>query len=51
MKMSISDTVTSYLTKITQIRDEFVVVGKNIEDQNWLGKNHMNIASMSLTWY
>jgi hypothetical protein len=32
MKMSRSDTITSYLTKITQIRDELVVVGEKVED-------------------
>jgi hypothetical protein len=32
LKMSRSDTVTSYLTKITQIRDELGVVGEKVED-------------------
>jgi hypothetical protein len=33
LKMSRSDIVTSYLTKITQIRDELGVVGEKVENQ------------------
>jgi hypothetical protein len=33
MKMFISDTIIPYLTKINQIRDELVVVGKKVEDE------------------
>jgi hypothetical protein len=33
MNMYIYDTVASYLTKITQIRDELGVLGEKVEDQ------------------
>jgi hypothetical protein len=38
LKMSKSDTVTSYLTQITQIRDELGVVGEKVEDQELVRK-------------